>query len=133
MVVVAAPSFSSSFSSSSSSAAAASASSSPASASLPALTATPPQATASHERPSTLAASDPGPLPVEYLKLANGAVLSFSKQSVPDPPSISFAKDIPRLISMWDDGSPEWSPSEAVLRVHIRKVCRRSHVSQTPP
>ncbi|KAH9011179.1 hypothetical protein EDB83DRAFT_2580439, partial [Lactarius deliciosus] len=58
-----------------------------------------------------------GPLPVEYLKLANGAVLSFSKQSVPDPPSISFAKDIPRLIRMWDDGSPEWSPSEAVLRV----------------
>ncbi|KAH9022117.1 hypothetical protein EDB85DRAFT_1871532, partial [Lactarius pseudohatsudake] len=57
-----------------------------------------------------------GPLPVEYLKLANG-VLSFSKQSIPDPPLILFAKDIPRLIRMWDDGSPEWSPSEAVLRV----------------
>ncbi|KAH9032488.1 hypothetical protein EDB85DRAFT_2145603 [Lactarius pseudohatsudake] len=127
MAVVVAPS------SSAAAAASASSSSSPASASsassvvaapAPALatdgappsTATPPQATASHERPSTLAASDPGPLPVEYLKLANG-VLSFSKQSVPDPPSISFAKDIPRLIKMWDDGSPEWSPSEAVLRV----------------
>lgn len=52
-----------------------------------------------------------------YLKLGNGKLLSFSKQSIPDPPSISFSKDIPQLMRMWDDCSAEWSPSEAVLHI----------------
>ncbi|KAI9456701.1 hypothetical protein BJY52DRAFT_1120951 [Lactarius psammicola] len=64
----------------------------------------------------TVAASVPrGPL--EYLQLGNGRSLCFSKQSVPDPPLVSFAKDLPRLARTWDDSSPEWSPSEAVLRI----------------
>ncbi|KAH9026893.1 hypothetical protein EDB84DRAFT_1272925, partial [Lactarius hengduanensis] len=56
--------------------------------------------------------------PLEYLQLGNGGSLCFSRQSVPDPPSISFAKDLPRLVRTWDDSSPEWCPSEAVLRIH---------------
>ncbi|KAH9007915.1 hypothetical protein EDB85DRAFT_1884154, partial [Lactarius pseudohatsudake] len=55
--------------------------------------------------------------PLEYLQLGNGTPLCFSRQSVPDPPSISFAKDLPRLVRMWDDSSPEWRPSEAVLHI----------------
>ncbi|KAH8991613.1 hypothetical protein EDB86DRAFT_3103697 [Lactarius hatsudake] len=47
--------------------------------------------------PTCLAASAPrGQL--EYLKLGNGRSLCFSGQSVPDPPCISFAEDIPRLV-----------------------------------
>ena len=75
--------------------------------------ATPSEATASNGRPPTLATSTPGPQ--TFLKLGNGKVLGFSKQSVPDPRAISFAKDIPRLMRMWDDTWEAWSPSEAVL------------------
>ncbi|KAH9026656.1 hypothetical protein EDB84DRAFT_1563675 [Lactarius hengduanensis] len=75
-----------------------------------------PPPTSSGERPLTLAASTP-PGPLEFLKLANGKLLCFSKRSIPDPPSISFARDLPRLMRMWDDSSPEWCPSEAVLHI----------------
>ncbi|KAH9020930.1 hypothetical protein EDB85DRAFT_2001884 [Lactarius pseudohatsudake] len=72
--------------------------------------------TSSHQRPPTLAVSVlRGPL--DYLKLGNGRSLCFEKQSVPDPPLVSFAKDLPRLVRAWDDSSPEWTPSEAVLRI----------------
>ncbi|KAH9032088.1 hypothetical protein EDB84DRAFT_1438691 [Lactarius hengduanensis] len=72
--------------------------------------------TSSHQRPPTLAVSVlQGPL--DYLKLGNGRSLCFEKQSVPDPPLVSFAKDLPRLVRAWDDSSPEWTPSEAVLRI----------------
>jgi hypothetical protein len=87
-------------------------------------TATPSQVTASREcPPPTFAAaatlSTPGPSsgPLESLDLGNGRTLCFAKQSVPDPPSISFARDLPRLMRMWDDDLPEWNPSEAVLRI----------------
>ncbi|KAH8997084.1 hypothetical protein EDB86DRAFT_2828856 [Lactarius hatsudake] len=55
--------------------------------------------------------------PLDYLKLGNGRSLCFEKQSVPDPPLISFVRDLPRLMRTWDDSSPEWTPSEAVLRI----------------
>ncbi|KAH9164833.1 hypothetical protein EDB89DRAFT_2067853 [Lactarius sanguifluus] len=72
--------------------------------------------TSSHQRPPTPAESVlQGPL--DYLKLGNGRSLCFEKQSVPDPPLVSFAKDLPRLMRTWDDSSPEWTPSEAVLRI----------------
>ncbi|KAI9446966.1 hypothetical protein BJY52DRAFT_1127783 [Lactarius psammicola] len=76
------------------------------------------QAATPHERPTLttqVAASPSGPQ--EYLKLGNGTMLCFSKQSIPDPPSVSFAKDLPQLMRTWDDSLPEWSPLEAVLRV----------------
>ncbi|KAH9030283.1 hypothetical protein EDB84DRAFT_1439144 [Lactarius hengduanensis] len=72
--------------------------------------------TSTRQRPLALAASAPqGPL--EYLQLGNGRPLCFSRQSVPDPPAISFAKDLPQLVRTWDDSSPAWCPSEAVLRI----------------
>lgn len=75
-----------------------------------------PPPTLSGERPLTLAASTP-PGPLEFLKLGNGKLLCFSKQSVPKPPSISFTRDLPQLMRMWDDSSPKWCPSEAVLHI----------------
>jgi hypothetical protein len=83
--------------------------------SSPPLTMTLSQATAPCERPPTFPAPTPGP--VKELKLANGRSLFFEKQRVPDPPSISFAKDLPRMMRMWDDNLPEWNPSDAVLRI----------------
>jgi len=77
--------------------------------------ATPSEVTSSHEQPPTVATSLPGPL--ESLRLGNGRTLCFSKQSVPDPPGISFAKEIPRLVKMWDDSSVDWDPAQAVLHI----------------
>lgn len=68
----------------------------------------------SEQTPSSAA---PSPDPLECIELANGRILSFSKKSIPDPPSISFAKDLPRLVRIWDDGASEWTPADAVLRI----------------
>jgi len=72
--------------------------------------------------PPTFTATSPTPAPgsgpLKCLTLGNGMELTFSKQEIPDPPSISFARDLPWLMRMWDDESPEWAPSEAVLRIH---------------
>lgn len=78
-----------------------------------------PTATIAEAAPPSAAAIDvtSTPEPLEYIKLANGRMLGFSKLSIPDPPSISFAKDVPRLVRMWDDSASEWDSSEAVLRV----------------
>jgi hypothetical protein len=75
----------------------------------------PPTAPSDTTRPPTVPALDTGPS--KYIKLANGVTLCFSKQSIPDPPSISFAKDIPHLMRVWDDSYPEWSPAEAILHI----------------
>lgn len=83
-------------------------------------TATRSEVTAPRKQPLTVTGSTPG-LQGD-LKLGNGTVLRFSKQSVPDPPSISFAKDIPRLTRMWDDSSAEWNPVEAVLHIQGQPI-----------
>lgn len=67
--------------------------------------------------PAAAAAATDGHPPTDYIRLGNGTLLPFTKQDIPDPPLISFAKDIPRLMRVWDDSTPEWSPSEAVLYV----------------
>jgi hypothetical protein len=54
------------------------------------------QATASCEQLLTVTTSIPGPQC--QVKLGNGTILCFSKQSVPDPPWIKFASDIPHLM-----------------------------------
>jgi hypothetical protein len=56
------------------------------------------------------------------VKLRNGTILCFSKQSVPDPPWIKFASDIPHLMRIWDDSSAEWNPVEAVLHIQGQPV-----------
>ena len=71
------------------------------------------EVTTSFEQPLTVTSSTPSQQ--DSLRLANGIVLCFSKQSVPDPPAILFATDIPWLIKIWDDSSAEWDPTRAVL------------------
>ncbi|KAH8981836.1 hypothetical protein EDB86DRAFT_2834703 [Lactarius hatsudake] len=68
--------------------------------------------TSSHQRPVSVLQG-----PLDYLKLGNSRSLCFEKQSVPDLPLVSFARDLPRLMRTWDDSSPKWTPSEAVLRI----------------
>jgi hypothetical protein len=73
------------------------------------------EATMSHKQPPTVATSPPGTL--ELLRLGNDRTLCFEKESVPDPPGISFTKDIPHLVKMWDDSSVDWDPTQAVLHI----------------
>lgn len=78
--------------------------------------------TASHERLLTDVAFKLVSGKQGQLRLGNGTTLCFSKHSVHDPPSISFAADIPLLISIWDDSSPEWRPAQAVLRIQGQPI-----------
>jgi hypothetical protein len=57
------------------------------------------------------------------LVLGDGTTLFFSKsRCIPDPPAVSFAKDIPRLVRLRDDASPDWDPSNAVLCIQGKPV-----------
>ncbi|KAJ3759915.1 hypothetical protein EV360DRAFT_81673 [Lentinula raphanica] len=51
------------------------------------------------------------------LVLANGTVITFSPSTVPDPPLVSFADDIPKLVRMWDDAAPDYQVTECLLKV----------------
>ncbi|KAH9003273.1 hypothetical protein EDB86DRAFT_2826459 [Lactarius hatsudake] len=42
---------------------------------------------------------------------------ALRSRAFPTLPLVSFARDLPRLMRTWDDSSPEWTPSEAVLRI----------------
>ncbi|KAE9382625.1 hypothetical protein BT96DRAFT_845291 [Gymnopus androsaceus JB14] len=53
----------------------------------------------------------------KVLVLGNGTRLEFFNSDVPCPPSLSFAKDIPKLGRVWDDARPEFSPSECSLKI----------------
>jgi hypothetical protein len=56
-----------------------------------------------------------GSLPERSLRLGNGQVLEFTLESIPDPPAISFAGDIPRLNGMWDDQTAHWSGTSPLV------------------
>jgi hypothetical protein len=73
------------------------------------------EVTASCEPALTVTSSTPGAQ--GNLRLANGTVLSFLKHTVPDPPAVSFAADLPWLIQIWDDSSAEWNPLRSVLHI----------------
>jgi hypothetical protein len=51
------------------------------------------------------------------LILADGTCLIFSEADVPNPPTTTFADNIPRLNRMWDDTSNYWN-GESVLMIH---------------
>ena len=56
------------------------------------------------------------------LCLGNGTILSFTEEEVSDPPAISFADDIPRLVRMWDDTFEEWDPKDCVLHIQEQPI-----------
>ncbi|KAJ7462935.1 hypothetical protein FB451DRAFT_1266372 [Mycena latifolia] len=41
--------------------------------------------------------------------MARGKIITFCESDIPDPPAISFAKDVEDLLLVWDDDSPQWS------------------------
>ncbi|KAJ7490773.1 hypothetical protein FB451DRAFT_1023540 [Mycena latifolia] len=47
--------------------------------------------------------------PTRTLKMAGGKIITFCEPDIPDPPAISFAKDIEDLLQVWDDNSPHWN------------------------
>jgi hypothetical protein len=51
------------------------------------------------------------------LQLGNGTMIMFSEDDVPNPPLMTFAHDIARLNSIWDDTSTFWTPADAVFFV----------------
>lgn len=63
------------------------------------------------------AATDPINESTKVLVLGNGTRLEFHSSDVPDPLSLSFVKDIPKLGRVWDDTRPEFSPSECSLKI----------------
>jgi hypothetical protein len=56
------------------------------------------------------------------LRLGNGTTLNFTKEEVGDPPAISFADDVCRLIQTWDDTSDDWDPVKCVLHIQGQPI-----------
>jgi hypothetical protein len=46
------------------------------------------------------------------ISLSHGRILTFKYSQIPDPPSISFVADIPRLNCIWDDEKPSFDAEE---------------------
>lgn len=55
------------------------------------------------------AGSDAVPLPTRILQLADGKSVAFHESDIPDPPAISYAKNIEDLLGVWNDNSPQWN------------------------
>ena len=51
------------------------------------------------------------------VRVSNETVLRVSRSIIPDPPLISYAKDIGKLNRVWDNTSPFWSPKEAPFQI----------------
>lgn len=51
------------------------------------------------------------------VRVSNETVLRVSRSIIPDPPLISYAKDIGKLNRVWDNASPFWSPGEAPFQI----------------
>jgi hypothetical protein len=55
------------------------------------------------------AGGDAAPLPTRILQLAGGKSVTFDESDIPDPPAISYAKNIEDLLGVWNDNSPQWN------------------------
>ncbi|KAF4597693.1 hypothetical protein EYR40_008158 [Pleurotus pulmonarius] len=66
----------------------------------------------------TISGTPPSPLKSFTLTLGDGFRLSFTAHDVPEPPFLSFAKDLESLPPMWSDTSPVWDPSKAPFSIH---------------
>jgi hypothetical protein len=53
--------------------------------------------------------------PERSLMLGNGTILRFTVESIPDPPAVSFASNIPQLNSMWDDQTEHWCGTSPLI------------------
>ncbi|KAJ7901212.1 hypothetical protein B0H14DRAFT_2555986 [Mycena olivaceomarginata] len=55
------------------------------------------------------AGSNAAPLPTRILQLAGGKSVTFDESDIPDPPAVSYAKNIEDLLGVWNDNSPQWN------------------------
>jgi hypothetical protein len=53
--------------------------------------------------------------PERELILGNSHAIRFTLEGIPDPPAVSFATNLPRLNSMWDDTTPHWCGSSPLI------------------
>jgi len=51
------------------------------------------------------------------LQLGNGMTVMFTEADIPNPPLFTFAHEIARLNSIWDDTSTFWAPTDAIFFV----------------
>ena len=51
------------------------------------------------------------------VRLSHTTVMKVGRSMIPDPPLISYAKDIAKLNRVWDDTSPFWSPTEVPFQI----------------
>ena len=71
------------------------------------------------------AASPPAPTVDKHydwlvkIRVAHDQTLMVMVSSIPDPPNISYHKDIDKLSHVWDDALPSWSPHEAPFSIAV--------------
>ncbi|KAL0060913.1 hypothetical protein AAF712_012308 [Marasmius tenuissimus] len=55
--------------------------------------------------------------PIKTLTIASGLTLNYRLSEVPDPRSISYAKDIERLARQWSDDSPGFNADDCEVKI----------------
>jgi hypothetical protein len=51
------------------------------------------------------------------VRLSHMTVMKVRHSMIPDPPLVSYAKDIAKLNRVWDDTSPFWSAAEVPFQI----------------
>ena len=77
--------------------------------------------------PPMTASATPPPAPtvdghddqLVQIRVAHDRTLMVMVSSIPDPPNISYHKDIDKLSRVWDDTLPSWSPHEAPFSIAV--------------
>lgn len=76
-----------------------------------------PPATASAIPPLTPTIDDHDRL--VQIRVAHDRMLMVKVSAIPDPPNVSYHKDIDKLSRIWDDTLPFWSPHEAPFSIAV--------------
>lgn len=54
------------------------------------------------------------------IQFLDNTTITFTQDDVPDPPAVSFADDIPKLNSMWDDSPAHWGrEAHLIINGHL--------------
>ncbi|KAJ3914223.1 hypothetical protein F5877DRAFT_18082, partial [Lentinula edodes] len=51
------------------------------------------------------------------ITIGSGKIVQFKESELSEPPSITFATNIPRLDRVWDDERPNWDPEDCGKRL----------------
>jgi hypothetical protein len=61
--------------------------------------------------PSSPDSGSDGEAPTRTLELAGGIFVTFCESDIPDPPAVSYARNIEDLLGVWNDRFPRWTGS----------------------